>query len=192
MAGFVRNGILDKSHNAYDTLTMDATQTKGNDMNSYQITNRTSGKILGTYDGLDQSSALDAMARDAGYTNYDKMCEEVGGGADDLHVTELTAADLTYQAIEDDGGGLHLAVFAGDDCKWLMSNFEILSSAMVDCIDDLRGGRTPAGWDGLSDDPAGEYDQLTATEHGWRIVADNDGVYYDRMGAAASKAFAVR
>lgn len=35
-------------------------------MNTYRITNTTSGHVLGDYPGGDEGEALDAMARDAG------------------------------------------------------------------------------------------------------------------------------
>lgn len=44
-------------------------------MNKYLITNTISGLRLGVYDGDTETEALDAMARDAGYSDYAECCE---------------------------------------------------------------------------------------------------------------------
>lgn len=54
----------------------------------FEIANRNSGFVLGIYEGETKQDALDAMARDAGYSSYDAIPDEVGS-ADDLIVTEV-------------------------------------------------------------------------------------------------------
>jgi len=44
-------------------------------MSRYEISNRHSGQVLGTYSADDYRAALDLMARDAGYPSYAAMCE---------------------------------------------------------------------------------------------------------------------
>lgn len=44
--------------------------SEGEIMNRYQIENTVSGVILGVYEGETPEQALDAMARDAGYTDH--------------------------------------------------------------------------------------------------------------------------
>src|SRR5690606_36866251 len=39
------------------------------------------------------------------------------------------------------------------------------------------------------DDPQAAHARLTGHEPGWTVVADQDGVYYDRMGEAAKRVF---
>ena len=36
------------------------------------------------------------------------------------------AKRLSYQVIEDNGGGLHLAVFNGNECIWYASGYEFI------------------------------------------------------------------
>mgnify|MGYP003441901739 FL=1 len=40
-------------------------------MTTYEISNKASGHVLGEYQGVTERDALDALARDAGYDNYD-------------------------------------------------------------------------------------------------------------------------
>lgn len=44
-------------------------------MNSYQIINTISGLDLGIYEADDEDGALDQMARDAGYEDFEAACE---------------------------------------------------------------------------------------------------------------------
>jgi hypothetical protein len=54
----------------------------------FEIANRNSGLVLGVYEGDTKEQALDAMARDAGYSSYAAIPEEVGS-EDDLIVAEV-------------------------------------------------------------------------------------------------------
>lgn len=56
---------------------------------SFRIENSKSGADLGVYEGETVTAALDAMARDAGYADYDACCEATGADEDDLIVTEV-------------------------------------------------------------------------------------------------------
>lgn len=44
-------------------------------MSKYLITNTHSGVEIGLYEGNTEAEALDAMARDAGYSDYTECCE---------------------------------------------------------------------------------------------------------------------
>ena len=44
-------------------------------MNTYRIDNTISGTFMGTFEGIDERAALDAMARDAGCSDYAAACE---------------------------------------------------------------------------------------------------------------------
>lgn len=44
----------------------------------FQIVNPTTGINLGTYEGATKAEALDAYARDAGYTSFADACEVTG------------------------------------------------------------------------------------------------------------------
>jgi len=58
-------------------------------MKQYRIENRTSGVDLGAYEGETEQEALDAMARDAGYQNYEEAQATAPADDDDIVVTEM-------------------------------------------------------------------------------------------------------
>ena len=105
------------------------------------------------------------------------------------------AKTLSYQVLEDNGGGLHLAIFDGDDeCIWYASGYEHHPDNLLEDIAALRDGGHPLqdGWE--SDLPDGYtpqqlYDELTSYEYGWEIIADESATYPDRMGAAGRTVF---
>jgi hypothetical protein len=58
-------------------------------MPAYSIHSTTTGLHLGTYEADSREAALDAMARDAGYTDYDHACRATCDTLPDLEVTEI-------------------------------------------------------------------------------------------------------
>lgn len=99
-----------------------------------------------------------------------------------------------YEVIEDNGGGLSLAVF-GDNgsIEYVHTGYEYNIGQLSEDLKVLEQGADPAkDWDGNEEDPQSWYDNITSFEYGWEVVADNDGVYPGKMGAAASLEFGVR
>jgi hypothetical protein len=104
------------------------------------------------------------------------------------------AKKLSYQVIEDNGGGLHLAVFNGDECIWYASGYEYIPDNLREDIAALQDGVDPLQdrWESyLPDGYTAQrlYDELTSYEYGWQIIADDAGVYPERMGAAGRTVF---
>ena len=103
------------------------------------------------------------------------------------------AKKLSYQVLEDNGGGLHLAIFDGDKCIWYASGYEHRPDSLLEDIEALQDSHPlQDGWE--SDLPDGYtpqqlYDELTSYEYGWEIIADESATYPDRMGAAGQRAF---
>jgi len=98
----------------------------------------------------------------------------------------------TFQAIEDNGGGLHLAVFnEAGECIYFHSGFEFDKDTLSDCIGRLRMGEGTEDWEGNSETPREDYENLTSFEYGWEVISDEEGVYPDKMGAAARKEFEI-
>jgi hypothetical protein len=112
---------------------------------------------------------------------------------------------MTFEVIEDNAGGLYLFVFGTDgDMAYACMGYEHdrTPGNLRQCVEELRdlgitavdaweGNREP--WDGLDVTPEESY----ATLHGWvdegmggaQIIADQDGIYPDRMGAAGKREF---
>lgn len=62
----------------------------------------------------------------------------------------------------------------------------------MDDIQALKNGDNPAtDWDGNENNPQAVYDNIVSFEYGWEIVADNDGIYPDKMGCAACLEFGI-
>lgn len=105
---------------------------------------------------------------------------------------ELDMVALTWQVIEDNGGGLHLAVFEGDQVIYYASGYEYNPGILRADLSSLRQGFHPIrdGWEMPTNvkDPQAAYDKLISYEYGWAVIADQDGVYPERMGAAGRAA----
>lgn len=111
---------------------------------------------------------------------------------------EETCRKLSYQIIEDKGGTIHLVVFDdADACIYYANGLEHWSAADVrDTIEALEHGGDPVRDDWESNLPDGYtpqqlYDRLTSCRYGWEIIADDAGMYPERMGAAGCKAFGI-
>lgn len=59
-------------------------------MNIYEITNIFSGVCLGYYNGNSVIQALEAMAKDAGYSSYAALCKLIPPADGELEVTLIT------------------------------------------------------------------------------------------------------
>lgn len=98
-----------------------------------------------------------------------------------------------YQVIEDNGGGLTLVVFGNNgNVEYLHSGYEFGSRGrLLEDLENLKKGDNPiVDWEGNAENPQQEYDNcFLSFEYGWEIVADNEGVYPDKMGGAACEEF---
>ena len=106
----------------------------------------------------------------------------------------MTKKRLGYQVIEDNGGNLYLAIFDDDSCIWFDYGFECDPDGLRENIAALHDGAHPVkdGWmSNIPDDytPQQLYNELTSHEYGWEIIADDAGIYPDRMGASGRMAF---
>lgn len=100
-----------------------------------------------------------------------------------------------YEVIEDNGGGLTLVVFnKNGKVDYLHSGYEYGKHGRLICdLEALKNGDNPVtDWDGNEDNPQAVYDNIVSFEYGWEIVADNDGIYPDKMGCAACFEFGIK
>lgn len=108
-----------------------------------------------------------------------------------------------YKVIEDNGGGLTLVVFAQDKetIEYIHTGYEYNPGQLTEDLENLKNGDDPANdWDGNEMDSA-EMEDLEDLESwfpwdqkgtGWEVVADNDGIYPEDMGAAAKIEFKIK
>ena len=108
-----------------------------------------------------------------------------------------------YKVIEDNGGGLTLVVFSrdGETIEYIHTGYEYNQGQLTEDLEALRAGENPVtDWDGNEleetdlDNPEDieswfPWDQKGT---GWEVVADNDGIYTEDMGAAARLEFGVK
>lgn len=94
-----------------------------------------------------------------------------------------------FQAIEDNGGGVHLAVFdETGKIVYLHSGYEYgYLGQIADDIRELKTDTNLNDWDGNSENPQEEFDRLTGYDFGWEIVADQEGMHLEKWGAAAQR-----
>ena len=99
---------------------------------------------------------------------------------------------MWYQYIEDNGGGLYLFVFAGEE---VLAGVENLEYAQAGEWNDVKDGLAAdllteiSGWDGHLDNPQGVYDDLVREGLGYEIVCQSGKLYPDSMGRAAQRYF---
>ena len=107
----------------------------------------------------------------------------------------MTKNWLSYQVLEDNGGGLHLAVFNGSECIWFSSGYQFLPADNLQAdIKALQAGANPLqdGWETYIPEgytPQRLYDEFTNFKWGWQVIADETGIYPERMGVAGRMAF---
>ena len=63
---------------------------------TYRIENTLSGVDLGAYEGATEAEALDAMARDAGYTDYAEAQSVAPAAYGEIVATEMTKTYSVY------------------------------------------------------------------------------------------------
>ena len=127
----------------------------------------------------------------------------------------MTMNKISYEVIEDNGGGLALVVFADNGTvKYIHDGYEYVPADNLRTdIQVLIDGGDTNDWDGCVDpsdvvysydDVDGDstviycdtldqvYEKYTPYDRiGWAIVADQEGIYPERMGGAANKVFCV-
>ena len=104
--------------------------------------------------------------------------------------------DCTWEVIEDNAGQIYLAVFDAGECIYWGARSDPNDLAID--LKALRRGAHPLRylWEEPFEapddyDPEADYNQFTADEYGWELIADDKDVYPDRMGEAGLIAFQI-
>lgn len=99
-----------------------------------------------------------------------------------------------YAAFEDSGGGLWLVLFNDDGgCIFLAENYEYNPGDLKHALEEIKDGANPIdeGWECM-ENPQEMYDQLCAPGCGFDVIADQDGIYPEKMGASGCREFGIQ
>ena len=102
-----------------------------------------------------------------------------------------------FEVLEDNAGQLYLAVF--DDkynCIYIHGGYEYNPGQLQEDLQALKNGDDVLQWDGncggytweYGEAPQALYEEISPV---CNVVADNDGIYPDKMGTAAKIEFRV-
>ncbi len=104
-----------------------------------------------------------------------------------------------FEVIEDNSGGLTLVIFNTEGkADYIHSGYEYIQGQLRDDLEALRNGDNPVeDWDGncggmeweYGTNPQEIYNNIKSYVYGWEVVADNDGIYPEKMGSAAHEEF---
>ena len=100
-----------------------------------------------------------------------------------------------FEVYENNAGGLALVVY--DDCEkieYVRTGYEFNLGQLLQDIECIKAGDDPAMmWDGNEIDyfSDSEINEFSSGEWG-KLVADNDAIYSENMGAAAGLEFGIK
>ena len=101
-----------------------------------------------------------------------------------------------YKVVEDNGGGLSLFVFAGQNVVYSHSGYEHNPGHLSEDLKALDGGSDVSEWDGCDKHSQKTWDALFNFESRWNIVAEMvDGkrsLNVGYMGVAAKLEFGIK
>lgn len=94
--------------------------------------------------------------------------------------------------IEDNCGGLTLVVFDDNgSISYLRTGYEYILGQLTNDLIELANGSDPSTWYNCEENPEEIYNDFLSHEYGWEIIADNDGLYSSKMGAAGRLEFGI-
>lgn len=107
-----------------------------------------------------------------------------------------------FEVIEDNGGGLALVVYdENGKIEYIHTGYEYNPGQLSEDLKVLENGGNPAKeWDGNELHSMPEMEEPEELESwfpweqknvGWEVVADNDGIYPEKMGSAARLEFGI-
>ena len=156
---------------------------------TYEISNRTSGQILGCYDGADESGALEACALNAGYSSFASQCARLGLDEDcareDLSVVEVNTPEACGDddriCLYEDNAGQLACTYRGVTYRGLERFAE--TETFGDVCEALRFGLFNVE---PSSDPIRDFEELIASE------LDGDIEILRRPGIAGREILGIR
>lgn len=100
-----------------------------------------------------------------------------------------------FEVYEDNAGGLFLVVYGEDEKpEYIHSGYEYSPGELSECIKAMKAGENPVtDWDGneISEWPDFMIQDFDAFMFDYDMVANNDAIYPENMGAAACLEFGI-
>lgn len=98
-----------------------------------------------------------------------------------------------FQAVEDNGSGLYLFVFDDDgNITWGHADYGYNPGELINDIQLIKDGADPENeWESNMEDPKMVYEFILSHGEAYGVVADNDGIYPEKMGAEAMYEFGI-
>jgi len=101
----------------------------------------------------------------------------------------------SYQVIEDNAGGLSLTIF-DENANAIYHHFgyEVIVGSLRSDLAELSTLPVDISqWEGNEEDLVTCYNDFKASQEGmgWNVVADEDGIYPEKMGTAAKLEFEI-
>lgn len=106
---------------------------------------------------------------------------------------KTTTQEILYTVIEDNGGGLSLYVFRGQQCIYAHDGYEFTPGQLSQDIAALDKGSDTSDWDGNTNDPQALWDEMEQFVTGYNTIASggrgHHHIYPQAMGAAGKMEF---
>ena len=164
----------------------------------YRLADLNNGPFGDVYETLaDAEKALaEEIAEGQAFNDeYAQECADAGcavpRAADFFSIVEVESVRAI--AIEDNAGGLHIALLDGDVCKHFFSGFEFGGDRAPTMQEELQSAVEEGvrGWDGDAEDPQAAYDDITASEYGYKVIGQWEcgelEIYPEVMGNAGHR-----
>ena len=102
-------------------------------------------------------------------------------------------ANIEVIAVEDNAGGLHIAVLKDGECTHWFSGFEHGGTNAPSMQDEIAGAVADGvdRWDGNAENPAESYAYYQASQYGYKLIGEWQAgevlVHEGRMGRAGQR-----
>lgn len=166
----------------------------------YKLADLNNGPFGDVYETMaDAEKALAAEIKEGQAINnryaqeYADAGSEVPSAADFFSIVEVEEECVKVFALEDSGGGLHIAMVNGDACEHFFSGFEYGGDRAPTMQEEIESAARDgvAGWDGDAEDPQESYDYWQASEYAYKVIGEWDGenvvVHAGAMGNAGHR-----
>lgn len=97
-----------------------------------------------------------------------------------------------FAVFEDNGGGLHLAVWYGENEEdfYCHTGYEYTPGQLINNLQDLAEGDHPKNWENMKDMKRDEWREMVNADYSGHFILNRHGLHLVHAGAAATIEFA--